>query len=357
MNRWATAGSDNTKPLEIDIFSWIRGNLKECRYNFVGSGFNEPLLEKFGINLSYEDYRKEAHDVQSIFNGTVAEIYRVNENNVISTAGGTGGIFLVNAYLREKVKRLFIPVPEYEPMYRVPESLGIHVDFQKPSVDEIRRSEFPGLEFTNPNNPRGTMMESSYMDSILEEADQNHLTIYSDETFRPFSMENPPGSIFDGNENVIVSNTMTKFYGLGSFRVGWIVAAERTAQDIKRIKDLVTADNAGYSLWIASQVLRNRKRFQEFAKPLLDKNRSILREFVESHRGMTWSNPEYGSIAYIEYSGRMNSLDLARKAMEQEKVLIVPGEYFNHSHGFRICYTCSSEMLSEGLEKLGRVMG
>ena len=51
----------------------------------------------------------------------------------------------------------------------------------------------------------------------------------------------PAGSIFDGNENVIVSNTMTKFYGLGSFRVGWIVAAERTAQDIKRLSTTVSS--------------------------------------------------------------------------------------------------------------------
>lgn len=345
------------KPLEVDIFTWIRKNLKACRYNFVGSGFNEPLLEKFGINLSYEDFRKEMHDDPQLFNRTVAEIYGVDEKNVISTAGGTGGIFLVNSYLKEKVGRLFIPVPEYEPMYRVPESLGVPVDFHKPSMDEIRSSASPGLEFTNPNNPKGTMMEKNYMDSILEEAEHDRLTVYSDETFRPFSMENPPGSIFNGSENVIVSNTMTKFYGLGSFRVGWIVAAERTAQDIRRIRDLVTAENAGYSLWIASQALKNRSKFQEFAKPLLDKNRKILREFVESHSGLTWSNPEFGSIAYIEYKGKMASLELAKKAMEREKILIVPGEYFNHNHGFRVCYTCDTEMLIEGLEKLGKLVG
>jgi hypothetical protein len=62
------------KVLDIDIFTWIRENIGNCRYNFVGSGFDEPFLENFGINLSYEDYRKEAKEVTAIFNGTVAEI-------------------------------------------------------------------------------------------------------------------------------------------------------------------------------------------------------------------------------------------------------------------------------------------
>jgi aspartate/methionine/tyrosine aminotransferase len=259
--------------------------------------------------------------------------------------------------MKEKVKKLFIPVPEYEPMYRVPESLGIQVDYTSPSIDEIRKSEVSGFEFTNPNNPKGTMIEKDYLDSMLDEARKGHFTIYSDETFRAFSDESPPGSIFNGNENVIVSNTMTKFYGLGSFRVGWIVAAGKVAEDMRRIRDLVTAENPGYSLWVASQVLKNRKKFMEYAKPILDRNRAILKEFVESRNDLTWSKPDFGSIAYIEYKGKTSSLDIARRAMEKEKVLIVPGEYFNHNHGFRICYTCSPEMLKEGLEKLGNVLG
>lgn len=344
------------KALNVDIFTWIRSNMAGCRYNMVGSGFNEPVLEKFGIDLSYDSYRKDSRDAPSMFNRTVADLYHVEEEDVISTAGGTGGIFLVNSYLKEKVKKLFIPAPEYEPMYRVPEALGIPVDYRTPSIDELRQSSDSGFEFTNPNNPKGTLIEKDYLNSMLDEAGKGHLKIYSDETFRAFSNENPPGSIFNGNENVIVSNTMTKFYGLGSFRVGWIVAAGKASGDIRKIRDLVTAENPGYSLWVASQVLRNRKKFQEYAKPLLDRNRSILKEFVESRKDLAWSNPEFGSIAYIEYKGKTSSLDIAKKAMEKEKVLIVPGEYFNHNHGFRICYTCSSETLKEGLEKLGKVM-
>ena len=345
------------KALNVDIFTWIRKNMTACRYNLIGSGFNEPVLEKFGIDLSYDSYRKQSREAPSIFNRTVADMYRVEEENVISTAGGTGGIFLANSYLKEKVKKLFIPVPEYEPMYRVPEALGIPVDYRRPSIEELKRSADSGFEFTNPNNPKGTMIENDYLHSLIEEAEKGHLKIYSDETFRAFSNESPPGSIFNGNENVIVSNTMTKFYGLGSFRVGWIVAAGKVADDLRRIRDLVTAENPGYSLWVASQVLKNRKKFQEYAKPLLDRNRSILKEFVESRNDLTWSNPEFGSIAYIEYKGKTSSLDIAKMAMEQEKVLIVPGEYFNHSHGFRICYTCSPDILKEGLEKLGKVLG
>ena len=175
------------RPLNVDIFTWIRKNVPSCRYNLTGSGFNEPVLEKFGIDLSYDSYRKDSRDAPSMFNRTVADIYGVEEENVISTAGGTGGIFLVNSYLKEMVKKLFIPVPEYEPMYRVPESLGIQVDYTSPSIDEIRKSEVSGFEFTNPNNPRGTMIDNDYLHSLLDEAEKGTFKIYSDETFRAFS--------------------------------------------------------------------------------------------------------------------------------------------------------------------------
>ncbi|MCW6168613.1 MAG: pyridoxal phosphate-dependent aminotransferase [Thermoplasmatales archaeon] len=340
------------KALEDEMFTWIRTNRKQCRFNLTNSGFSEPDLERFGINTSYEDYRSEMRETPEVFTESVASVYKVHKENVVTTCGGTGGIFIANAYLREKVSKVYVPPIEYMPMFLTPRSLGMPLIFKAPNREDFLSEKNFLFEFTNPNNPTGKSFDQRVINEMISLVEENDSYLYSDETFRPFSMEENPGTLFSGSKRIIVSNTMTKFFGLGNLRVGWMIAEEDVASELNNVKDIVTAEISNYSMWIAAQAIRNRKRFISFAKTIIEKNMQILKEFLALHTELKSDLPDSSSIAYLRYTKGPDSLEFAKKLLQDTGILIVPGRYFNDENGFRICMTSDPDNFKEAMDML-----
>ena len=344
------------KALEDEMFTWIRTNRNKCRFNLTNSGFSEPDLELFGINVSYEDYRLEMKEAPEIFTESISSIYKVRKENVVTTCGGTGGIFIANAYMKEKVSKIYVPPIEYMPMFLTPRSLGMPLTFKTPNREDFLSEKNFLFEFTNPNNPTGRSLDQRAINEMIGLAEENDSYLYSDETFRPFSMEENPGTLFNGSERVMVSNTMTKFFGLGNLRAGWLIAEENTANELNNVKDLVTAEISNYSMWIAAQALANRKRFISFARQIIEKNMRTLKEFLTTHTELKSDLADSSSIAYLKYRKGSDSVEFSRKLLQDTGILVVPGRYFNDENGFRICMTSDPSNFEEAMDVLNNYL-
>jgi histidinol-phosphate aminotransferase len=83
------------------------------------------------------------------------------------------------------------------------------------------------LFLVNPNNPTGTVVEKSKYKSFCEEMSKKTV-VYSDEAYLEFLEPSQQQSMVElikqGNQNVIVSRTFSKIYGLAGLRVGYIIA-------------------------------------------------------------------------------------------------------------------------------------
>ncbi len=342
------------KAFEDKMFAWIRENRGRCQFNLTNSGFSEPRLTDFGINTSYDDYVKEMKDAPEMFTEEIAKVYGVNSKNIIATCGGTGGIFLANAYLKEKVSTVYVPPVEYMPMFLTPQSMDIPVKFKIPDSDDIKSEKNLAFELTNPNNPTGLFLSDSKVKEIVYELEDHGGFVYADETFRHFTMDENPGTIFNHSNSIIVSNTMTKFYGLGSLRVGWMIGDEEVINEINNLRDMVTAEISNYSLWIAAQAIRNRNKFIRFARETLEENRRTLNGFLLDHPELESNLPEINSVAYIKYRWKIDSEEFSKDLLRKTGVLVVPGKYFHDENGFRVCLTSEPCVFTEALEKLSK---
>ena len=83
------------------------------------------------------------------------------------------------------------------------------------------------LFLVNPNNPTGTVVEKNKYKSFCEEMSKKTV-VYSDEAYleflEPAQQQSMVELIKQGNQNVIVSRTFSKIYGLAGLRVGYIIA-------------------------------------------------------------------------------------------------------------------------------------
>ena len=144
---------------------------------------------------------------------------------------------------------------------------------------------------------------------------------------------------------------MTKFYGLGRLRVGWVVADRDTARRLLYAKWAVSGHDSDYSLWIATQVLRQRRRFVQRARRIHAKNAKLMRRFIEETKAVS---AELGAAPFclVHYKKGPGSVALGKAVLEKTGVLVAPGDFFGAPKAFRLCFTCEEETLRLGLEKL-----
>jgi len=337
---------------DFRLYWWIKHNMGKAKHNLSSSGLSEPDLNEMGVVTDYSAFKASSQDSEESFRRAVAELYGVSKENVLPTIGGTEAIYLVNLFMAEWTRSAFVPTPNYEPMLSVPAMLG----FQLEKTFNPSRTLLVSL--TDSNNPTGRSLSETWVKSLIDESGDDSC-VYIDETFREFGFQESIGTWFKLNrDKVVVSNTLTKFYGLGGFRVGWITASEDKIEDLARLKPFITGEDAAYSLWVGAQAIRNRSRFVSRAKRIVERNKRIVEEFVESTPRIGWSNPDAAPFCLITYYDGVSSEKLCLEALREQSVLIAPAEFFGAERGFRLCFThTDEEALVEGLKSLSVFLG
>ena len=333
------------RPVRDNLFDWILSLGPTAKYNLTSSGLPEPELHAMGVDTSFEHFAAGEDTYEKDFAEEVARIYHVDPGNVMITAGGTEAIFL--AYSVLGAGRVVVPLPNYPAMFTVPRALGMRVGY----LSSRGRLGGAMLGLTDPNNPSGKALNGASVDALVESSKRGGGIVYINETYREFCFTSRPGTHFDGSGQVVTSGTMTKFFGLGRLRVGWLLADSRNTRRLAYAKWATSAHDSHYSLWIASQVLRNRSRFIERARRICEGNARLVRRFMEETRGIS-SDLGVAPFCLISYKNALASVPLARKILEKTGVLVAPGDFFGAPSSFRLCFTAGEATLKKGLGAL-----
>ena len=328
------------------LFDWILGLGPTAKYNLTPSGLPEPELKAMGIDTSFESFAADKAENERVFAEEVARLYKVEPENVMLTNGASEAIFLAYSTFGAG-GRVQVPLPNYPPMFTVPRSLGMKVE------NSLRPAGVHGamIGLTDPNNPTGRSLDEDAVDSLAASARGTGTTVYVNETYMEFTFPPSPRTHFGRSRNVITSNTMTKFYGLGRLRVGWILADKQKARKLLYAKWAVSGHDSEYSLWIATQVLKKRTRFVERARRIHSANIKLVRKFLRDTDGIS-SEPGAAPFCLVHYRKGPASVSLARRLLESKGVLVSPGDFFGAPRTFRLCFTTDETTLRSGLDAL-----
>jgi histidinol-phosphate aminotransferase len=89
------------------------------------------------------------------------------------------------------------------------------------------------INLCNPNNPTGTIIDASIMSEWIDSAPDNY-TFLVDEAYHEYALLNDRYAsalpkIKEGRDNVIVTRTFSKIYGMAGMRIGYGIATAKTA--------------------------------------------------------------------------------------------------------------------------------
>jgi histidinol-phosphate aminotransferase len=112
------------------------------------------------------------------------------------------------------------------------------------------------VNICNPNNPTGTIVDKSALTQWIREASDRVLFIV-DEAYFEYAQNNPTYQsalplIKQGQENLVVTRTFSKIYGMAGMRIGYGMAAPETAKHIDRYAASFNLSAAGVAAALAS---------------------------------------------------------------------------------------------------------
>ncbi|MDH5440982.1 MAG: aminotransferase class I/II-fold pyridoxal phosphate-dependent enzyme, partial [Candidatus Bathyarchaeota archaeon] len=86
-------------------------------------------------------------------------------------------------------------------------------------------------------------------------------------------------------------------------------------------------------------------------------NFDIFNHWIAEHDGMlTCIPPVAGAIALVNYSLKIESLELVTRLRKEKSVLVVPGEQFMMEHYLRFGFGSSNTFLEEALQRISEFL-
>jgi aspartate/methionine/tyrosine aminotransferase len=251
--------------------------------------------------------------------------------------------------------------PTYEPLLAVLGFLGARVtrfDRHGPSFaldpEAVRRAVTPATKLivlTNLHNPSGAYADDAVLRSIAELG----VRVLVDEVYRDAAFAQRPRTAFHLSDRFVVTNSLTKVYGLSGIRCGWILAEPALAERIWRLNELfaVAQVHAGERLGCFALA-----RLDEVAAGTADRlarNRALANAFFASRDDLDCAPMVHGITAFPRLlRGDPEALDdLLRTRFDTG---IVPGRWFEMPDHFRIGVGGPTDMIEEGLARLGAAL-
>jgi len=352
------------RTLESPYMNWAKLR-SSAKFNLATSGMPNVLLkdfpfEKEDLELTYGVYGYEP------LIEAIAERSSVKSENVVLSFGTSMANHLAMAALTAPGDEVLIEKPVYELIVSAAEYLGANVRFFERrhenkyhiDVEEIKTKitdKTKLVVLTNLHNPSSVYTPEETLKLIGEAASRKGAKVLVDEVYLDTMFEDAPQTSFHLGENFVVTNSLTKTYGLSGLRCGWILADKASAQKMHRLNDLFGSTNVHVAERLSLIALKNLDIFRDRAKALLDTNRPLLNEFFDSRDDLDVVKPVYGTTAFPRLL-RTDAEKFYKLLREKYETSVVPGKFFYADDHFRIGITCETEMLRAGLQKLGEAL-
>ncbi|MFI5274345.1 MAG: pyridoxal phosphate-dependent aminotransferase [Ktedonobacterales bacterium] len=166
-------------------------------------------------------------------------------DQVIASAGGTGGLMAALLCLCQRDDEVLVPDPAwagYDAMLAAAGARMVRYPLQpargwQPDLEAVEAAISPRsrvLLLNSPSNPGGAVFSRETIERLVALARRHDLWVLSDECYDEFVFEGEHVSpaCFDEDGRVVTVGTCSKAYAMTGWRAGWVVAPERLAGSV-----------------------------------------------------------------------------------------------------------------------------
>jgi aspartate/methionine/tyrosine aminotransferase len=349
-----------------DYMLWAKTQSR-ARFNLATSGVAAFPLRQLPVTIEQLEINGDSTYGYAPLQHAIAKKCGVDPDCVVAAAGTSMANHLAMAALIDPGDEVLVEHPTYELLTSTALFLGAAVKhFARTEEsgyaldpEQIRRVMSPKtrlIVLTNLHNPSSVLAPDSALREVGELARGVGAHVLVDEVYLDAVYENTPQTSYHLGPEFIVTNSLTKVYGLSGLRCGWILAQPDLARAMWRLNDLFASIPAHPAELLSVVAFEHLEQIRERARKVVEADRRLLGAFLAGQKGVSAPRTEFGTTAIIRLlRGQVESF-LSRLRTEFE-TSAVPGQFFGLPNHFRIGMGVDTAMFGEGLRRIGQALG
>ena len=335
----------------------------QARYNLATSGVQHYPLSELPVSWSDLELSGPSFYGYPPLQSALAAHCGVDPECLVAANGTSMANHLAMAALLEPGDEVLIEHPTYELIVSTAQYLGADVKrfhrdpangfaLDPTAVQKALTSRTRLIVLTNLHNPSSSLANESAVREIGDIARSVGGRVLVDEVYLDAVFEDTPRSSFFLGDHFIVTNSLTKVYGLSGLRCGWVLAQPDLAQRMWRLNDLFGVIPAHAAERLSIIALQEMPRIRETARRLLNRNQEIVNNFLSLQPALEAEQLQQGTVVFPRLrSGRVDRFCAFLR--ENYETTVVPGGFFEMPNHFRIGIGCDPALLQAGLGRLG----
>lgn len=344
---------------------WALRHHGKARYDLATSGIPSFGDEELGAVSGLSDGAAFGR-----LRAAIARVTRTAEAEVLPVLGTSQALWTAYAATLGPGDVALVERPVYQPLVVAARSVGAVVEhFDRDpargwgfTVDDVLARVGPRTKvvaISSLHNPTGARTPDAIVRDLAAALAPRGARLIVDEVYAPFDALVDDAGLLPTSAralgaNVIAVSSLTKCFGAGPHRVGWVLAPPDV---IARGEDALIA-TTGH---LPSSHAAIGVRCIEILPALATRARRLLADKRErvaawmAARSLPWSAPAEGLFGLVQVTETpMESM--IERAFEEHGVLTVPGEFFGAPGALRVAWSLDEALLDEALARLDRVI-
>jgi 2-aminoadipate transaminase len=313
---------------------------------------------------------------------------KVKPANVMITSGSQQGLDLIGRLFINAGDRILTESPTYLGALQAwsayqADYLTVPIDDEGLDVGRLEAQLRGGPKFLyilpNFQNPAGVTLGLERRRRLVELANHYGAPIVEDDPYGQLRYEGehlPPlvqidaefHGCADGDcdftGNVLYLSTLSKTLAPG-LRVAWIVAPESVITRLVQMKQGADLHSSTFCQMVAHEVAKDGflDRHVRRIRAVYGERRNAMLQACKRHlpEGVSWTRPAGGLVLWLTLPAGVDSTELLKAALAEERVAFVPGApFFPRGGGERTCRLNFSysppDLIDEGIRRLGNVL-
>jgi len=345
--------------------------LPSVKYDLASSSV--AFLNPLSLDIDPKLLQLRPSQIEAVARETIAQAYGTSANCVALTSGASGANMLVAGVIAATFNKptLLVESPGYESMTEVPKMFGCQViafprigclnstgDNVDAILDDAISNDAKAVCLTNPHNPTGHFLEIRTLQCLADKLQKLEKILYVNEVYLEFAPLHERSTAAGVSPNVCISSSLTKAYGLGQVRFGWVVGPASFIEDIRQLSlalnGMPSVPNLAYGL--AGFRLRNQLRLasaSQLSQRLAALER-LLVSFCPEHR---WHRPAMGGFGLLTLHEIEDDLKFVDDLVKATSVLVMPGTLLGAPGTVRISFGAWNPDFEESATRFAQFAG
>jgi aspartate/methionine/tyrosine aminotransferase len=334
-----------------DYMHWAKTQSR-ARYNLATSGVGAFPLSELPFDAGALAINGENSYGYPPLVAAIAAKHGVDPDCVVEAAGTSMANHLAMAAILDPGDEVLIEHPAYPLIVDAASYLGADVKrFRRAeengyAVDpaEIRRQLTPKTRLivvTNLHNPSSALTPDAVLREVGDLARSVGALVLVDEVYLDGVFENTPRTSFHLGPEFVVTNSLTKIYGVSGLRCGWILAGPKLAWKMRRLNDLFAATPAYPAELLSVSVFEHLNLLRERARLAVEADRGVLASFFAA--------PPWGTTCFLRVG---DGEEFAQRLRRDYDTSVVPGHFFEMPEHVRIGMGVDHAMFAKGVRRI-----